>query len=143
MESLVMWFEIPVSNISKAASFYQEVFPNIKFDFADLTGKPHAIFKSVIGSTQLKLTGALVEHRDKPEHVYGPVIFFNGNLGMNQTLSRIKEHGGSVVQEKTLIKNIDDDGTVVIPKTLIDGNYGYFAYFKDPDGNKMGLYSNF
>ena len=61
---------------------------------------------------------------------------------MSVTLEKIEENNGCIISPKTLIKNISKEGNVIIPKTLIDGNTGYFAYFTDSEGNKMGLYSN-
>jgi uncharacterized protein len=142
MPHLITWFEIPVFDFDRGVNFYSNVFRHISFDLADFNGVRHAIFKSAVPSSPLKMTGALVETQDKGANLCGPVLFFDANLGMSHILQAIKAYGGEIILEKTLIRNLREDGSIVIPKTQIDGSSGYYAYFKDSEGNKMGLYSN-
>jgi predicted enzyme related to lactoylglutathione lyase len=71
----------------------------------------------------------------------GPILFFKV-LDMSETIRRIKLLHGEILKEKSLIRNETAEGKIIIPKTLIDNSSGYFAVFRDPDGNKMALYSN-
>lgn len=43
--------------------------------------------------------------------------------------------------DATLKRVEEAGGTVVIPKTDVFG-YGWFAYFRDPDGNVIGLWED-
>jgi hypothetical protein len=61
---------------------------------------------------------------------------------MSSVLERVELCGGTIIQGKKLIRNEMSDGRFIIPKTLIDGNVGYFSHFKDTEGNQIGLYSN-
>jgi uncharacterized protein len=141
MQALVVWFEIPVFNFERAVEFYSNVFRNIKLELTEFSGIRHAIFKSGVGSP-LQMSGALIEYKEKPKEHVGPVLYFDANLGMSHIMENIKTYGGEILLEKTLIRNYRQDGTIIIPKTLIDNQHGYYAYFLDSEGNKMGLYSN-
>ncbi len=140
MAKLIRWFEIPVKDFKRAVKFYTKVF-RVDFIFEEFRGVPHAIFKNT-SDNQFEISGALVELKDFPENNIGSVLFFNADSGMDDILQRVEENGGEILLKKTLIKNSTEDGKVFIAKTLIDNNTGYFAYFLDSEGNKMGLYSN-
>jgi len=140
MAKLIRWFEIPVKDFKRAVKFYTKVF-RVDFIFEEFRGVPHAIFKNT-SDNQFEISGALVEVKDFPENNIGSVLFFNADSGMDDILQRVEENGGTILLRKTLIKNATEDGKVFIAKTLIDNNTGYFAYFLDSEGNKMGLYSN-
>jgi predicted enzyme related to lactoylglutathione lyase len=140
MAKLIRWFEIPVKDFKRAVKFYSKVL-RVDFIFEEFRGIPHAIFKN-ISDNPFEITGALVEVKDFPENTLGGILFFNADSGMNDILERVEQYGGKVLLKKTLIKNSTEDGRIYIAKTLIDNNTGYFAYFLDSEGNKMGLYSN-
>jgi predicted enzyme related to lactoylglutathione lyase len=140
MAKLIRWFEIPVKDFKRAVKFYSKVL-RVDFIFEEFRGIPHAIFKNTSGSP-FEITGALVEVKDFPENTLGGILFFNADSGMDEILERVEQYGGKVLLKKTLIKNSTEDGRIYIAKTLIDNNSGYFAYFLDSEGNKMGLYSN-
>ncbi len=135
---LIRWFEIPVEDLERAISFYSRVF-GVSFDVNIFSGFRHAIFKH---TPELELSGALVEIGKFNQEQIGPILFFDANMGMSDILERVAENGGQVLLKKTLIRNVNIDGSYVIPKTLIDGETGYFSYIADSEGNKLGLYSN-
>lgn len=137
---LIQWFEIPVENLDRAVEFYKNVF-RVDFEIHLFSGMRHAIFKSDLNES-LELSGALVEIGRFNEDQIGPILFFNANGVMTDMLDAIDANGGKVLLKKTLIRNVNIDGSFVIPKTLIDGNEGYFAYVSDSEGNKLGLYSH-
>jgi predicted enzyme related to lactoylglutathione lyase len=139
---LLNWFEIPVKDFHRGMKFYSQVFRHIRFDIMEFNGISHAVFRPTSEDKAFHMTGALVEHSEKAEHHNGPVLFFTISEGMGSVLERVELCGGTIVQNKKLIKNALEDGRVIIPKTLIDGNVGYFSHFKDTEGNRIGLYSN-
>jgi len=55
----------------------------------------------------------------------GAVIYLNGNPDLSVPLGKIEEAGGHVV----------------MPKTLINDEIGYMAFFIDTEGNKVALHS--
>ncbi len=141
-KKLISWFEIPVFDFKRGLLFYSKVFRHLEFDITEFNGIPHAIFKPTNSSEDFVMGGALVQYEKKSEQGSGPVLFFDANSGIDDMLMRIQAYGGVIVKGKSLIKNQMEDGRVIIPRTLIDGNVGYYAYFIDSEGNKMGLYSN-
>ncbi len=138
---LIRWFEIPVFDFKRAVDFYSRVFTHVKLDIVDFNGVAHAIFKPRNPDKNFDMTGALVESK-KLTSSPGVVLFFSANVGMNEIIERIKINGGTIVLEKTLIRNYQKDGKAIIPQNAIDGNVGYYSYFMDTEGNKLGLYSN-
>ena len=138
MNKIISWFEIPAKDFERALSFYREAF-GISIDIFMFNNVQHGVFRV----EDKEISGAIVDQNDMPGKNVGPVIFFNANPDMLEIIERIKENGGEIILSKSLIKNtISEDGTAIIPKTLIDNNVGYYAYFYDTEGNKMGLYSN-
>ena len=104
----------------------------------DLNGTKHGIFK--FGEGQVK--GAIV-YTGNVQNKNGVVLFFDGYPSLGDVEAKIVSNGGKVVVSKTLIKDAKDDGGSIIPKNFIDGSIlGYYAYFLDTEGNKMGLYGS-
>ena len=141
MTNIISWFEIPVRDFDRALNFYSNVF-RIDIDIFKFSDIHHGVFRTDPTHPEV-ITGSIIETKNMPDVIVGPVIFFNANPDMSEILENIKTEGGEVIRSKTLIKNVDsEDGKVTIPKTLIDDNVGYYAYFYDTEGNKMGLHSN-
>jgi len=137
MSNIISWFEIPARNFEETLTFYSKVF-TIQIDIFDFNGVRHGVFR-----IENEITGAIVETPEMSQKNLGPTLFFNANPDMLEIIDNIKQCGGEIILPKTLIKNErSEDGTAEIPNTLIDNNVGYFAYFYDPEGNKMGLYAN-
>lgn len=137
IKQIIVWFEIPALDFKRAVTFYSKVF---RFEINELVinDQNHGIFKFKDG----QIKGAIVESKDEIKG--GTVLFFDGNPSMRELEKRIIENGGEVLVSKTLIKNqLTESGESILPHNFIDGkDVGYFAYFKDSEGNKMGLYSN-
>jgi len=55
----------------------------------------------------------------------GPLIYLNAGKDLNQILNRIEPAGGRII----------------MPKTMINEESGYFAIFIDSEGNKLALHS--
>jgi predicted enzyme related to lactoylglutathione lyase len=117
----VVHFEIPAGNEKRAQKFYQSIFgwkmnPMPELDYTILTttemGKDRMYKKKGF------INGGMVK-RDKK--VKAPVIYMHVK-SIDATLKKIVKSGGKVVQ----------------PKTRIQGEM-YSAYFKDCEGNVMGL----
>jgi predicted enzyme related to lactoylglutathione lyase len=53
------------------------------------------------------------------------MIYLNGGDDLSGMLSKVEEAGGSVV----------------VPKTQITPEIGFFAIFMDPEGNKVAMHS--
>ncbi|MDD1620786.1 MAG: VOC family protein [Methylococcaceae bacterium] len=119
--NVATWFELPVTDMQRAQTFYRNV---LQADFKDeeMGGYQLAIFASEEGA----VSGMLVLGEHYQPSQTGAVVYFNGGEDLSAPLDRAVKHGGSVL----------------IPKTPIhDGECGYFALFSDSEGNRVGLYS--
>lgn len=122
MRNLVAFFEIPAADFSRAVSFYETVF-NLKLSVMDCESEKMAFFPEEKG----KCPGAISfasGFNPSPEGVLVSLSVEN----MEETTSRILSAGGEITREKT---KIEAEGM------------GYFAIFKDSEGNQLGLYSDY
>ncbi len=69
--------------------------------------------------------GAIVAGPGSTPCATGTLLYLNGGEDLNQILSKVEEAGGRVVMSKTLINE----------------DSGYFAIFIDSEGNKLALHS--
>lgn len=135
-QTLISWIQIPVKNLARAAKFYENVF-EANFFFEELNGMPHAVFKEGENGRKL-LNGALIETSENIG--VGPKLFFDATGNFEMIMDQIKTSGGKIVIPKTLITFKENENELIIPNTYIDNKPGYYAHFKDCEGNNMGLY---
>jgi predicted enzyme related to lactoylglutathione lyase len=115
MKKLISWFDIPVSDMGRAVKFYEEVTGQKLQRLPVATDRETALFPS---------DGCLFRApEDKPSH-HGSRVYLNAESGIGSWLERIEAAGG-----KTLV-----------PKTPIGSGRGFFAYFEDSEGNRVGLH---
>lgn len=117
MENAINWFEIPVTDFARAKKFYSEIF---KRD----------IHESMMGTNQMgffpgNLGGAIVKAEGFKPSMDGTIVYFNAGNDLSDVLSRIEGAGGKIL----------------IPKTLVTEDIGYFAVFSDTEGNRVALHS--
>jgi len=120
IKDFVSWFEIPALNFDKAVAFYNTIY-NIKMEKMVTGQHSMAIFPSKGG-----VGGAVVHGPGSVPGQTGPLIYLNGGEDLEEILSRVPEAGGRII----------------MPKTLINKESGYFAIFIDTEGNKLALHSN-
>ena len=119
----INWFEIPVTDIARAKKFYETIL-EIEMTPTEMMGMKMAMFpydgsKGTVG-------GALVQSEMHTPSATGAVIYLNANPDLDLVFNRIEKAGGKTS----------------MPKTLIDKNTGYMAFFTDTEGNTVGLHSN-
>ncbi|MCX6310313.1 MAG: hypothetical protein NT084_01585 [Bacteroidetes bacterium] len=131
----VCWFEIPAKNLDRAIAFYSS-FLSVQIEKRLLLDKYYGVFDK---NTHL-ISGCLVE-KENYSPGNGTVIFFCVD-DLSEALRRTIDGNGSVVIPKTLIKQSNNSGDIIVSKNLIDENIGYFAEIIDTEGNHIGLYSN-
>lgn len=117
------WFEIPVSDISRATAFYETIF-EIQLIPLEMMGMKMGMFPA--GDSQGKVGGSLVQSQMHHPSASGAIIYLNANPDLQLVVDRIEKTGNQVM----------------LPKTLIDENTGYMALFTDTEGNTVGLHSN-
>lgn len=122
MNNLINWFEIPVSDIQRAIRFYSAVL-NISIAEAEFFGSKMGFFPS----DGTNVSGALVQGEYYIPSQSGVLAYLHGGDDLQPVLERVEKHGG----------------TLMVPKTHIGAEMGYFAIFADTEGNKMALHSKF
>ncbi|MBL7014201.1 MAG: VOC family protein [Candidatus Marinimicrobia bacterium] len=116
-KNVITWFEIPVSNLKRAVTFYNHV---LRTDIRIMQ----------IGSSNMGMIphenvgGALVEDPGYIAPKNGTTIFLDGSEGIKAILLRVKEAGGNVH----------------IPRTQITEDIGWWAEFYDLDQNRIAIY---
>jgi predicted enzyme related to lactoylglutathione lyase len=124
----VVHFEIPTDDLGRAKEFYDSVFG---WQLQDMQGEAMGLYTIAMTTpvdqeTQVPtepgaINGGLMKRSaDTPS----PVITI-GVDGIDDALKQIDAGGGSTVQARTEIPGM-----------------GAFAYFKDTEGNVMGLWEN-
>ncbi|MEJ2584860.1 MAG: VOC family protein [Robiginitalea sp.] len=115
----VSWFEIPAVNFQQAVDFYQHIF-GIEMQQNVTDANAMAFFPTTSG-----IGGAIIAGPGSIPGDTGPLIYLNGGDDLDEVLNRVEEAGGRVVMQKTLISE----------------DAGYFGIFIDSQGNKLALYS--
>jgi uncharacterized protein len=120
MDHLVNWVEIPVSDMTRAVSFYGELL-DIELHEMKLGPNDYAMF----AVNDRFNTGALVKGEGYAPSTEGTVVYLDGGKDLSGVLARVKKAGGKVLLEKTFLSK----------------EAGHVGYFKDTEGNKIGLHS--
>ncbi|MEI9810735.1 MAG: VOC family protein [Bacteroidota bacterium] len=80
------WFEIPVTDMTRAKHFYQVIF-SIHMDEQEMPGMQMAMFPGESGSG--KAYGALVKSEWHKPSAEGTIVYLNANPAMDDVLERI------------------------------------------------------
>lgn len=114
------WFEIPTVDMDRAQAFYERIL-----------GVP--LKREPMGETELAVfpyggrphvSGALIHHAECRPAIQGSVVYLSVE-NLVPVLQRVQEHGGDTI----------------VPRTEIPGDMGFFAQFRDSEGNRVGLWS--
>ena len=123
MESLknsLNWFEIPVDDFERAQKFYSTIY--------DYEMPSRAMGETTLGFFLVEqggIGGAIAFGPGYEVSEYGALIYLNGGENLQLVLDRVEGAGGNVLT----------------PKTLITNELGFYAIFKDTEGNKVALHS--
>jgi len=118
-KNYVSWFEIPAIDFNQAVSFYNHIF-GIEMIQNITEVNAMAFFPATSG-----VGGAIIASPGSVPSDKGPLIYLNGGDDLNNVLNKVEKAGGRIV----------------MPKTLISKNDGFFAIFIDSQGNKLALHS--
>ncbi|CAN5878367.1 VOC family protein [soil metagenome] len=121
-ENALNWFEIPASDIKRAAKFYETIF-DVKMEQQEQMGMKMAFFPADMKS---KVSGSLVEGPMHKPSADGAKIYLNGNPDLSAALGKVEAAGGKIA----------------MPKTKISDEIGFMAFFVDSEGNTGALHSN-
>lgn len=120
IKDYVSWFEIPATDFQQAVHFYNNIF-GIEMEQNITEANAMAYFPVTSG-----IGGAIIAGPGSIPSDIGPLIYLNGGNDLNNVLNKVEDNGGRIV----------------MPKTLISKDAGYFAIFIDSQGNKLALHSN-
>ncbi|HEY7042881.1 MAG TPA: VOC family protein [Nocardioidaceae bacterium] len=123
MSNSVVHFEIPADDFERAQNFYREAFgwnmqhmPELQYTMVGTTESSEQGMPTNPGA----INGGMGQ-RQSP-HAEHPTVTI-GVDDIDKTLERVSELGGSAVGEKNAV-----------------GDMGWAAYFKDSEGNVIGLW---
>ncbi|MBK7811421.1 MAG: VOC family protein [Saprospiraceae bacterium] len=120
MQNLINWIEIPATNIHRAITFYSAIL-DLEIQEAEFFGSKMGFFPS----DGTNVSGAIVLGEDYIPVKNGVLAYLNGGSNLQVVLDKIEIN----------------HGMVLVPKTQISPEMGYFAMFLDTEGNKMALHS--
>ncbi len=118
------WFEIPVADTARAKAFYEDIL-DVALNTVDMAGMEMTMFPSGADGGG-KVGGALVKSDYHSPSMVGTMVYLNANPDIQQVIDRVEDAGGEVI----------------MPRTLIDEQTGYMAFFQDTEGNRVGLHAS-
>ena len=120
MKNLISIVEIPTIDFSRAMTFYQAIL-DISIEQIEMDGIRMGPFPNDGESLFVQLINGS-EYKPSTD---GTMVYLNAGDDLQIVANKIKANGGEIV----------------IPKTEIGPEMGFFALFTDTEGNKLGLYS--
>ncbi|MBI2629082.1 VOC family protein [Candidatus Pacearchaeota archaeon] len=118
----VVHFEIPAEDVERAKEFYSKIF---RWNIISIPEMQYNIVHTVeideknMPKTPGAINGGIMK---KSKEITNPVIIINVE-NIDNSLKVIEDNGGEVIKEKMQV-----------------GDMGYVAYFKDTEGNILGLW---
>ncbi|MGH1366473.1 MAG: VOC family protein [Calditrichia bacterium] len=120
MKSLISIVEIPTIDFPRAIKFYQSIL-DVSIEEIDMDGNMMGLFPNDGESVFV----SLISGSDYKPSANGTIVYLNAGDDLQPTLDKIIASGGKMV----------------VPKTEIAPEMGFFAMFIDSEGNKLGLHS--
>ena len=123
LRNAITWFDIPVTNMERAVTFYQHLFNIELHQLSFGNGLKMAIFPVEEGT----VSGALTLHQDHyiPSKT-GCLVYLNGNPDLQILLDKVEPNGGKIL----------------LSKSLISEHWGFMCLFEDTEGNRIAIHSN-
>ena len=120
MNNLISIVEIPVADFLRAVQFYQTIL-GVKIEEVEMDGVQLGVLPNDEGTVNV----VLAKGSDYKPSTNGALLYLNSGEDLQPSLDKIGQNGGQVI----------------LPKTAISPEMGFFALFIDSEGNKMGLHS--
>lgn len=120
MKNAINWFAIPALDLSRAVKFYSTIM-GLELHITQMGGSEMAFFPVEEGG----IGGHIFTDDAFNPSSDGAVLYLNGGNDLQQVLGKIQNAGGKVV----------------IPKTEITKEIGFFGMFIDSEGNRIALHS--
>jgi predicted enzyme related to lactoylglutathione lyase len=118
LHNRVVWFDIPVANLERAAEFYSTVL-DIKVDIIDSEGFKFGVLEHDKGNG-----GCLVPNESEISSTHGIMVYMNVDGRIQDAVFKVESKGGKVVEPVHAI-----------------GPHGFRAIVHDSEGNRIVLHS--
>ena len=122
VKNALNWFEIPVNDFNRAKTFYSNIF---EYEMPTQQMGEHMMGFLISDPELGGVGGAIVHGEDYVPSQDGVLVYLNGGNDLNTVLKKVE----------------GANGKVMVPKTEITPEIGFFAIFIDTEGNKIGLHS--
>jgi len=119
-QDVVVWFEIPAGDFVRAKRFYEQV-----FGVALKEEQMGPMRLGVFPYAGEAVSGCVIAGQGYKAGKDGSVVYISAGADLAEPLARVEGAGGKVL----------------LPKTLINAEIGYFAHFLDSEGNRVGMHS--
>lgn len=120
MENFISMFEIPAVDFNRAVSFYSAIL-NIDVEEMDIDGIKMGVFPN----DGKNVSGAVIKGTDYKPSTNGVMVYLNGGDDLQVILNKVATNNGKVI----------------VPKTQISPELGFYGMFIDTEGNRVGVYS--
>ncbi|MEP7197181.1 MAG: VOC family protein [Saprospiraceae bacterium] len=121
MTNAINWFEIPVTDFTRAKKFYETLFG------MEVTEMPHPMYKYGMLPADMQnggVGGGIVQGEGFEPSTKGSIVYLNVGEDLSIGLAKVESAGGQII----------------LPKTAIGAN-GFMAQFIDTEGNRIALHS--
>lgn len=125
MKHVIGWVEIPVSDIERAAKFYGALYEQPPLAVYDDRPRKTAMLPGASTDPNAGQVGASLTQVDGFEPSANGTLAYLQVDDLDAFIGRIAAAGGQVV----------------MPRTSMGENMGYFATFRDSEGNTLALYA--
>ena len=120
MKNLISIVEIPTSDFSRAITFYQAIL-EVNIEEMEMGEVKMGMFPN----DGKEIFVQLIHGSDYKPSAHGTIVYLNGGDDLQEVASKIEANGGKII----------------VPKTEIGPEMGFYAMFRDSEGNKLGLHS--
>ncbi|MDP2335637.1 MAG: VOC family protein [Bacteroidota bacterium] len=122
MTNSINWVEIPVLNFERAKEFYSRIYD---YEMFETTMASMRMGFLPMDQESQGVGGAIVQGNGFIPSSLGAKVYLNGGKDLHTVLNRVTGAGGEIL----------------VPKTKISDEIGYFAVFEDTEGNHISLHS--
>lgn len=120
MKNTISIVEIPASDLSRAITFYQAIL-SVAIERMTMGDTEMGVLPAENGSVNV----VIVKGKDYTPTKNGVLVYLNLGMDLQPALDQVEKNGGKIL----------------LPKTLIDPEMGYYALIIDSEGNRMGFHS--
>lgn len=120
VKNMISIVEIPVTNLARAVVFYQTIL-GVTIEKMTMGDTEMGVLPAGNGSVNV----VLIKGNDYVPTNNGALVYLNVGNDLQITLDKVEKSGGKII----------------LPKTQISPEMGFYALFLDTEGNKLGMHS--